>query len=985
MSNIQENLQKIISAVWGRDVRQAIHDAIHDCYEDGSAGATDLIAREGITTLEAEKASKTELADESSARQAEIGVERGRIDNLITSGTGVTNATKRTETTLFSASVPCFGNVSGNSGYFNLEDAIDNYDYIKIRYNAFGRTGIVDCKPADISASGTLGSSVFHWSEIQPNWETTSLDNPRTVFRHMDFSASNISSGNTHRLSIDAVVFGWNGDATSNGKISDTFTISWDSSKSLYVASGFAGGIYSIIGVKYTDAGVDKDTELTDIRTGADGTVYQTAGGAVRGQIEDIINRVDNIESNFAEEYDSTATYEVGDRCIYEGAWYECNTEISTAEEWTAGHWDRVSFGDIVDQVADNTAGVAENACEISQLKEDLNIVVESTTNWNTVVLTLSGGYYSYVTGDYTADNERRSAKIEVSSGQKYKLSTYTRPATISGIVYFDSNNAVAGHLLDGTGTGTLITDYVFTVPDGVASMAVQSGDRVQAVPQLSLEVTEKEFVGYTKSEINGMIAGVPKKYGFRYSLTDPDDLGERVFDAVGLSATIGVGSINGASDFDSIYPWSEIKRCNINKNANGAEVVTFEGETGFALDGSNGDVFVRIPKFCYSRYKSNGYEYHVISESEGNVHPAFVENGIELDEIFVGAFEAYSDGTKLHSYGGVIPSSNMLGSEFLSLAKANGNRYTLYDMRSMSDIWVLMAVEFGCRNTNQILGYGFADFVQPASGTYGIDYDGEATTTNVFTCPASLPASRMNLLLVGSNVNICKGSQTNVIASRKLTAKTSDSSHYYLTFDGDPVALDSTCFIGSAGCTTNFCESVETGALSWHTGRANWVSGSTTKNPIRYRWIENIVGSLWHIFPDIIFNNLQMYICKDMSKYNLSELDENYSAVGKIMTKQDSNGSKSDTANVNYWIDKLVDDHFNKNYIFYGGTWDTSLISTKAFGAYYYLDTGLRVVTNGGGFDHLYRCNMLTNRAWSNLTSGKWYLYGARLLYKHI
>ena len=376
MSNIHENLQKILHAVWGKDVRQAIHDAIHDCYEDGSAGSTDLIAREEIEELEATKATRIELAEETADRLAEVAVERGRIDNLVTSGTGVTNATKRTETTLFSASVPCFGNVSGNSGYFNLEDAIDNYDYIKIRYNAFGRTGIVDCKPADISASGTIGSSVFHWSEIQPNWETTSLDNPRTVFRHMDFSAVNISSGNTHRLSIDACVFGWNGDATSNGKISDSFIISWDSSKSLYVASGFAGGVYSIIGVKYTDAGVDKDTELTDIRTGADGTVYQTAGGAVRGQIEDITNRLNGIESNFGDEYDSTATYAVGDRRVYGGVWYECNTAISTAEDWTEAHWDKVSFADIIDQVAQNTAGVAENASDIQDLKEDLTLLL---------------------------------------------------------------------------------------------------------------------------------------------------------------------------------------------------------------------------------------------------------------------------------------------------------------------------------------------------------------------------------------------------------------------------------------------------------------------------------------------------------------------------------------------------------------------------------------------------------------------------------
>lgn len=51
MSNIQENLKKILAAVYGKDVRQAIHDSIHDCYEDGKAGAIDLIARQNIEAL----------------------------------------------------------------------------------------------------------------------------------------------------------------------------------------------------------------------------------------------------------------------------------------------------------------------------------------------------------------------------------------------------------------------------------------------------------------------------------------------------------------------------------------------------------------------------------------------------------------------------------------------------------------------------------------------------------------------------------------------------------------------------------------------------------------------------------------------------------------------------------------------------------------------------------------------------------------------
>ena len=81
------------------------------------------------------------------------------------------------------------------------------------------------------------------------------------------------------------------------------------------------------------------------------------------------------------------------------------------------------------------------------------------------------------------------------------------------------------------------------------------------------------------------------------------------------------------------------------------------------------------------------------------------------------------------------------------------------------------------------------------------------------------------------------------------------------------------------------------------------------------------------------------------------------------------------------------INDIFAKGNNF-GKTFDTthdgSITSKKGFGGYYYLYNGTVYITNGGGFDHLWRCNMLTNRAWQSATS-KWYLYGARLIYKNI
>jgi len=50
---IQEILQGIDDSQYGRDMRQYIHKGIQKCYEEGSAGETDLVARERLDEVEA--------------------------------------------------------------------------------------------------------------------------------------------------------------------------------------------------------------------------------------------------------------------------------------------------------------------------------------------------------------------------------------------------------------------------------------------------------------------------------------------------------------------------------------------------------------------------------------------------------------------------------------------------------------------------------------------------------------------------------------------------------------------------------------------------------------------------------------------------------------------------------------------------------------------------------------------------------------------
>ena len=188
---------------------------------------------------------------------------------------------------------------------------------------------------------------------------------------------------------------------------------------------------------------------------------------------------------------------------------------------------------------------------------------------------------------------------------------------------------------------------------------------------------------------------------------------------------------------------------------------------------------------------------------------------------------------------------------------------------------------------------------------------------------------------------------------------------------------------MGSAAFNTNWCENEPSGALTYHTGRGNWVTNSTTRNPMRYRWIENLFGNLWHFLPDITFSGLQMYVCDDMTEYVMHKKTAPYYPQNRVYTQQADNGSKTDSTDVNYWVTDFDNGEFTKG-VEFGRNFSQALTSVNAFGAYYYLYSDDVIIANGGGFDHLFRCNMLTQRAWI-VDGTKWYLYGARLMYKHL
>lgn len=269
MGLINEYLRKIKEAIYGEEVRGSIHDAIEQCYKDAT-GHPDSVA----------------------AVVEEMNIERKRLDNLFTNGTAQTQEVGKTIATTSQGSKTKINFSDSNAIYTSA------FDTVKISDSLFARIDEDDGSPLQILKEGLyyLNASVEIKSE-----ESTIPPTAYMILLEMTDEQYN-KIGSPIRRVID---FPPNPTFTiERQQISYLFKVEKITNLRFIVSSiadtsdklAFSIDDIMLTALDWKGKQSADLSELHDVRIGADGTVYGTAGDAVREQFKNATKEIQNFE-----------------------------------------------------------------------------------------------------------------------------------------------------------------------------------------------------------------------------------------------------------------------------------------------------------------------------------------------------------------------------------------------------------------------------------------------------------------------------------------------------------------------------------------------------------------------------------------------------------------------------------------------------------------------------------------------------------------
>lgn len=476
------------------------------------------------------------------------------------------------------------------------------------------------------------------------------------------------------------------------------------------------------------------------------------------------------------------------------------------------------------------------------------------------------------------------------------------------------------------------------------------------------------------------------KVYGIKFSMSDDSATVERIADAKDLRADYVIGDdfqLNGGvNDFDNIYPWSDMRLCNVSFDEHGNKVITYADEAGFARDGSNGEVMVEIPKFYSFRQRIGGYETWAISGEKKagfEVEPLFKTADGELDFAYIGAYNG--TGETVESHSGAMPQVNTTISNFIS--QYNGKGLNTYDITAFFALQKLMMIEFATRNLQTYFGGITNQSYMRQSDTLNPDGVIKAIDTNEVSV-AMDANQRPMYFFVGQKIKFGQqghGGEMNYTNSRTITAISYDSDTGYVDITYDGTDLSATLGVDTWGVYGMPQLTGLTDSLIYHTGRTNFATAGTNSskrnlnNAFKYRNIENVYGNVWERTAGIIIKDLKAYVSYDTDQIDLNS--GTWLTTGISVPYQPNSGHAGQS-----WI---VEESYNRELPLIvipskigssngGGDnkyFSDSFYSKNQEGVSYYSVTG-------GGWDHSEWAGAFTLRSYEAITSSSW-LYGNR------
>ena len=220
-----------------------------------------------------------------------------------------------------------------------------------------------------------------------------------------------------------------------------------------------------------------------------------------------------------ADTYSASKTYAVGDYVYYSGTLYKCKTAISTAEAWTAAHWEAAKLADDVDDL--------KNATNHHLLSEDTKQAILNCFNHVAWIDEHGQDYYTdlynaiynlngitAIDAVFTQGNYTIFSNAALDSLKKFLVVTATYEDNSTDTIP-DNVYSLSGTLATGTSTITVtvgthtdtfsVTVTEFDVPEGYTRydyIATKSNSRVQQAPGKFIKLPDQTDMNALSMEL---------------------------------------------------------------------------------------------------------------------------------------------------------------------------------------------------------------------------------------------------------------------------------------------------------------------------------------------------------------------------------------------------------------------------------------------------------------------------------------------------